>query len=426
MAPKIKICLLLLSTICLIISLPGCKTKRSLDAINVDSYNYDPYLILISLDGMRWDYVDRFKPPHLSNFIKKGVKAKSLIPSFPSKTFPNHYTIATGLYPDRHGLLGNNFYNHDKQVVYNIRDRNLVEDGSFYGGSPIWVEAHNAGMVTASFFFVGTEADVKGVRPDYYFRFDGDIKNESRVEQALEWLSMPEEERPRMITMYFSDMDNVGHRYGPNNDLVLGKTLFDLDEVLGQLFRGIEDIGLPVNVIIVSDHGMADVPVDKYIPIEKIQNEELYNTIDNGSIVNIHIDDGNSIEDALSYLKSIEGPFNVYKTASTPYFEYKPENKDWGELQVLPDEGFYFSSLRGINMRKKASWSVFGQHGYNPDIKDMHGIFYARGPAFKKDYTISSVKNIHVFPLMCKILGLEIPKDIDGDLKKIKKVLKDY
>jgi len=383
-----------------------------------------PHLILISLDGMRWDYVDRFKPPHLSRFIENGVKAKSLIPSYPSKTFPNHYTIATGLYPDRHGLLGNNFYSYDKQVVYNIRDRNLVEDGSFYGGSPIWVEAHEAGMITASFFFVGTEADVKGIRPDYYMIYDKNIENESRVAQVLEWLSLPDDKRPRLITLYFSDMDDVGHRHGPNNDLILGKTLFDLDEELGRLFMGIEQTGLNVNVIIVSDHGMTEVPVDQFIPIEKIQNEDLYMTIDNGSIINIHLNDGISIDDALSYLKDIEGPFNVYQTASTPHFEYVPQNEDWGEIQVLPDDGYYFSNLRGINMRKKASWSVFGQHGFNPEMKDMHGIFYAQGPAFKNNYSISSIKNIHIYPLMCRILGLEIPKEIDGNINNINKVLK--
>ncbi len=408
----------------LILILAGCNSSKSIVYDDTLSTNQDQYLILISLDGMRWDYVDRFKPPHLTTFIEEGVKANSLIPSFPSKTFPNHYTIATGLYPDHHGLLGNNFYSHEKQVIYNTRDRGLVEDGSFYGGLPIWVNAHKAGIVTASFFFVGTEADIGGIHPTYYYNFDGSIPNDTRVDQALEWLNLPSAERPRLITMYFSDMDNTGHRYGPNNDLVLGKALFNLDEKLGRLFRGIESTGLPVNVIIVSDHGMKEVSVEKYIPIEKIQNEDLYLTIDNGSIVNIHVKDGISVDEAYNYLKNIEGPFREYNTESTPYFENQPQNKDWGEIQVIPDEGFYFSSIRGINMRKKSSRNVFGQHGFDPDTKEMHGIFYANGPALKSGYKISSLKNIHIYPLMCKILGLDIPSNIDGDLNKIKKVLR--
>jgi predicted AlkP superfamily pyrophosphatase or phosphodiesterase len=384
-----------------------------------------PYLLLISLDGFRWDYVEKYHPPHLTKFINEGVKAESLIPSYPSKTFPNHYTIATGMYPDHHGLLGNLFYHYDKEKMYSIRDRSTVEDGSFYKGSPIWVEASKAGMVTASYFFVGTEANINGVHPTYYFNFDNKVSKEERIGQVLKWFAMPEAERPQLVAMYFADMDNAGHRYGPNNEEVIGETLLQLDSQLGNLFEGITNTGLPVNIIIVSDHGMTEVPVDHYIAEEMLQKEEWFLMVNNGSIVNIHPKPGISNDSIYQYLKAKEDHFKVYFTTDVPYFETPAENNDWGAIQVIPDEGYYFVTARSIGMRKSIDQKVFGQHGFRPEMKDMHAIFYANGPAFKEGVTVPSFKNIHIMPLMCFILGLEIPNNIDGDFNAIKTVLKE-
>jgi predicted AlkP superfamily pyrophosphatase or phosphodiesterase len=391
--------------------------------INSKDSTDKPYLILISLDGFRWDYVERFKPPHLSNFIKNGVKAESLIPSFPSKTFPNHYTIATGMYPDTHGILGNIFYNYKNKTTYNIKNRGMVEDGSYYGGSPIWVQAAKAGIVTASYFFAGTEADIQGYRPDYYYKYDGNITNEVRVEQAVKWLEMPEKNRPHLITLYFSDMDDMGHRYGPNADSILKKTLYELDNSLGHLFKQIDKLALPVNIIIVSDHGMLEIPVEKYLAVEMIENNEQYLTINSGAIASIHPKDHTQTEFIFNQLKKKENHFSVYKTENTPGFEYIPKNKDWGPIQIVPEIGYYFTDEKSIASMKQSPQNVSGVHGYDPTLKDMHGIFYANGPALKKGYKIHSIKNIHVYPVMCKILGLELPNDIDGKLNKIENIL---
>lgn len=382
-----------------------------------------PYLILISLDGFRWDYVDRFNPPHLSQFIENGARAESLVPSFPSKTFPNHYTIATGMYPDNHGLLGNSYYNYEKKDTYSLRDRSIVQDGSWYGGTPIWVQAAKAGMVTASYFFVGSEADVQGIRPTYYYNYDGSVSNETRVEQALDWLKLPAIERPHLLTMYFSDMDDIGHRVGPNDDKPLEEKLLALDQVLGQLFTGVKATGLPVNIIIVSDHGMQDVPIDKYLPIEMVENDELYQTVSNGSIVSIHPKNIAQTDSIFQDLKSKENNFKVYKTADTPFFEYTPQNENWGPIQIIPDDEYYFMGVRAIGLRKAAPRKVFGHHGFDTNLKEMHGIFYAQGPAIQSGAVSPSIKNIHVYPLMCEILGLDIPKDIDGNLNQLKNIL---
>ena len=410
------------------IALSSCKSNATLigstPTINSKASLKKPYLILISLDGFRWDYVEKYKPPHISNFIKNGVKAASLIPSFPSKTFPNHYTIATGMYPDKHGIIGNSFYSNKKNVTYKIGNREMVEDGTFYRGTPIWIQADRASMVSASYFFVGSEANIQGLHPTYYHKYDGSIKNDVRVAQALNWLALPTKKRPHIITMYFSDMDDVGHRYGPNNDEELKKVLFDLDKNLGDLFKGTKATGLPINIIIVSDHGMATIPNTNFIPIENLKNDNLFTIIDNGAIVNIHPKKDVKIDAIIQYLKQKENNFKVYKTENTPGFEYRPRNKDWGAIQVIPDFGYYFSSRAGIESRMKISATTFGVHGYDPKFKDMHGIFYANGPAFREGYVAQPLKNIDIYPLMCKILGLEIPNDIDGNLNQIKSVLK--
>ncbi len=411
-----------------VLTISSCKSNSNLigsePTTNSKKSLKKPYVILVSLDGFRWDYIERFAPPHLSNFINNGVKAASLIPSFPSKTFPNHYTIATGMYPDKHGILGNSFYSNEKKLTYSIRNRERVEDGTFYGGSPIWVQADKADMVSASYFFIGSEANIQGLRPTYYYPYDGKIKNEVRVSQAINWLTLPKKKRPHIITMYFSDMDDIGHRFGPNNDEELKKVLFDLDNKLGDLFKGVEKTGLPVNIIIVSDHGMANVPSTNFIPIEDIKNDSLYTIIDNGAIINIHAKKNVTTDAIIQYLKPKENNFRVYKTENTPGFEYSPKNKDWGSVQIISDFGYYFSTNKRIEAMKNKPKSTYGVHGYDTKYKEMHGIFYANGPAFKKGYEVPSIKNIHIYPLVCKILGLEIPKNIDGNLNQIKSVLK--
>lgn len=392
--------------------------------LNSKEAHRKPYLILISLDGFRWDYVERFNPPHLTAFIRDGVKAASLIPSYPSKTFPNHYTIATGLYPDHHGIIGNLFYSSKKKQTFNIRNREMAEDGSFYGGSPIWLEANKAQMVTASYFFAGTEADIKGITPTYYYNYDGKVKNETRVAQAVEWLQLPAKKRPHLITLYFSDMDNIGHNHGPNKDDELKKGLLELDHYLGNLFKGVATTGLPVNIIIVSDHGMADQTTANLIPIDAIENDSLFKTMNNGAMVNIHPMEQVSVDSLFQVLKQKENHFKVYKTKDTPGFESIPTNADWGAIQLIPDWDHYFATEKSIATRIEKNIGTTGVHGFDTSYKDMHGIFYAKGPAFKNGHEIPSVKNIHIYPLMCRLLDLEIPTAIDGNLNAIKKVLK--
>ena len=417
--------LLLVSVLTVSACTPYGKVVNSQVQTNSKDTLQKPYVILISLDGFRWDYVDRFKPPNLRNFIEEGVKAESLIPTYPSKTFPNHYSIATGMYPDKHNILGNSFYDHKKKATYSINSREAVEDGSYYAGTPIWVQAALSGMVTASYFFIGSEAEIQGYRPSNYYNFDGKVTHETRVNQVLEWLALPEKTRPHFITLYFADMDNTGHKFGPNNNEKLKKTLFKLDKTFGALFKGIKDSGLSVNTIIVSDHGMVDIKTDNYIPIDLIKNDEHYLAIENGSLINIHPKNLDQTADIFNTLKDIakNNHFKVYKTENTPGFEYIPQNKNWGSIQLVADKGYYFYKNQSIDKKIKNGHDISGHHGFDPANKEMHGIFYANGPAFNKGQTVPSFKNIHIYPIMCKILGLQIPENIDGKLDQLINIL---
>lgn len=407
----------------LFVLLTSSACQRSLSS-SAKPADQPQYLILISMDGFRWDYLDRFQPPHLSRFVKEGVRAESMISCFPSKTFTNHYSIATGMYPDHHGLVDNNFFDAGKNTVYGMGRRELVQDGSWYGGTPIWVWAAQKGLKTASFFFVGSEADIQGVHPHYYFNYDGSIPNDKRVQQALDWLRLPEAERPRLITLYFSDMDDQGHRSGPNADEKLREKLMALDTVLGQLFDGLDAIQLPVNVIFVSDHGMAEVPVKNLLPIESIENEDQYMTVNSGALVHLYLRDTATAEAVYQNLKAAEKYYKIYRTAETPYFETPPTNARWGHFIVVPDSGYYFVNARSMGFRQKSGDVVVGEHGFDPERREMHGIFFASGPVIRQGKMVPSFKNIHVYPLMCRILGIGIPAGIDGKAEVLAPVLR--
>ncbi|HXF43105.1 MAG TPA: ectonucleotide pyrophosphatase/phosphodiesterase, partial [Pyrinomonadaceae bacterium] len=215
-------------------------------------------LIIISIDGMRADYIDRFNPPAISKLAKEGVRAKWMIPSFPTKTFPNHYTIVTGLYPAHHGIVENNIY--DFGTVFTMGNRQEVRSSRWWGGEPIWVTAEKQGLRAASYFFVGTEAEIGGVKLKLRRDYNGKVPNDLRIDTVLRWLDLPASERPSLILMYFSDVDDVGHEFGPDAEETK-YAVWDVDRSIARLVEGLTKRGIldKTNIILVSDHGMAAV-----------------------------------------------------------------------------------------------------------------------------------------------------------------------
>ena len=223
-----------------------------------------PTVILVSLDGFRADYLENYQPPILNELAKKGIRAKWMIPSFPTKTYPNHYAIATGLYPSHNGIVENNIY--DFGTIFTLSERKEVENGRWWLGEPIWVTADKQGQISASLFYVGTEAPIQGIQPKFWARFDGKMPYEERIDKTLAWFDLPKAQRPTMMTLYFEEVDGAGHDFSPDAEETK-QSVLKIDGIIGRLVEGLKQRKIfdKVSLIIVSDHGMATVDVNSAV-----------------------------------------------------------------------------------------------------------------------------------------------------------------
>jgi predicted AlkP superfamily pyrophosphatase or phosphodiesterase len=383
-----------------------------------------PTVILISLDGFRYDYVDKYEAPMISKLAKEGVRAKWLIPSFPTKTFPNHYTVVTGLYPANHGLVENNVF--DFGTVFTMSKREEVENPRWWGGEPIWVTAETQGQIAASFFWVGSEAKIKGRQPTYWNRYDGKIPNEVRVDTVLGWLDLPRDKRPTMITLYFSDPDDAGHAAGPDSDEVR-KAVKKVDGDIARLVDGLKmrKIDRKTNIIITSDHGMASVKAGSLVYMYRVLKSEWMerDPITTGEIWQI-FPKPEKTDEMMNALATLENTTCWRKADIPDRFNYK-HGARVAPVICSAKLGWAMSS----NKRPPAATEppphgrVRGAHGYDNKYQEMQATFIAHGRAFKKKKTVEPFENIHIYELMCKILGLKAAPN-DGDLKRVKTMLK--
>ncbi|MBL0743581.1 alkaline phosphatase family protein [Chryseolinea lacunae] len=380
-----------------------------------------PYVLLVSFDGFRYDYVSRFHPPNFEKFIRQGTAAEGLIPSFPSKTFPNHYTLVTGLYPGHHGLVDNQFYDPQLHIRYATKDKSIVRNPAFYGGTPLWVLARQQGLKAASYFWVGSETAIGGYLPDYYLSYEESMPNLSRVEQTLAWLKLPEKERPHFISLYFSLVDYEGHKTGPDSE-ALKQTVLKADSILGHLMQGIDALNLPVNVVIVSDHGMSDLKEgdDTYVTLGQLFNIADTSVVISNGGTQAHL--YTSKPDSLyEVLKRQEHNYTIYKRSALPK-SWHYDHPRAGDLLMVVEPGHYIRLVRD----PAVIWNPhFGGHGFDPyRVKEMQGIFYAKGPNIKAGKTIEPFENIHVYPFIAKLLGLKITSQIDGQENVLNAVYK--
>ncbi|MFM7838589.1 MAG: ectonucleotide pyrophosphatase/phosphodiesterase, partial [Chitinophagaceae bacterium] len=279
---------------------------------NQPSQLQKPYVILISADGFRYDYADKYGATHLQKLRKAGVQAQSMIPSFPSVTFPNHYTVATGLYPSHHGIVYNLFYDRQRKQTYNMGDRKTVEDGTWYGGIPLWVLAEQQGLLAASYFFVGSEAAIQNTYPTYWYTYNDKIPVDTRIAQVVEWLQLPPETRPHLITFYFSQVDHEGHSFGPDATQTRD-AVKEVDEAIGKLTKAVEALHLPVNYIFLADHGMAAVDTVTRMDLTPLIDTSLYWVRGGTTQVNIYAKPGVSTDTLRADLKSVVPKFDLYR-----------------------------------------------------------------------------------------------------------------
>lgn len=385
---------------------------------NAASQLNKPYLILISADGFRYDYAKKYSAKNLHRLSENGVRAASMLPSFPSVTYPNHYSIATGMYPSHHGLVYNEFYDRNRKATYKVADRKAVEDGSWYGGIPLWVLAEQQGMLSASYHFVGTEAAIAGVYPTYWYRYNSRNGAGHFTRTVTNWLTLPDSVRPHLITLYLSNTDDAGHKYGPES-AETAKAVHYIDSVLGVLIAALEPLKLPVNYVFVSDHGMAAVDQQQTLSISAITDTSKF--IVRGGNTSQHLYARNAADILPEYakLKANEKDYKVYLRSNTPRRWHYDIGDDTmgriGDIFLVPVYPKVFAEA--------GSKVSPGAHGFDPAMKEMHASFYAWGPAFKRK-DIPAFVNVHVYPMVCSLLGLTYQHSIDGDPSVLKRILR--
>jgi len=375
------------------------------------------YVVLVSFDAFRWDYDKLYNTPNLNKLASEGVKAGRLVSSFPTNTFPNHYSIATGLYPDHHGIVNNTFFAPDLGLLYRIGDRAAVENPAFYRGEPLWVTAQKQGALAASFYWVGSEAPVAGMHPHYWKKYDENVTYEARIDTVIKWLSYPEEKRPELITLYFDEPDATSHDYGPVSPET-GEVVNLLDSLLGVLRDRLN--ALPhakrINLIVLSDHGMAEVSSERYINLRDVVPARMIKNIYGGNPV-LFIDPAEGKKDSVLLLINHTRGVKAWAKENLPSRWHYGTNERISAIVAVADSSWYLASRPLIGKFKG------GAHGYDNRNPDMYGIFFAAGPAFKKNYKVEELNNVDIYNLVCRILNLK-PAVNDGDMSQIIKMLK--
>ena len=377
-----------------------------------------PYVILISADGFRFDLADKYHAANLIRLRRQGVAAPYMTPSFPSLTFPNHYSIVTGLYPSHHGLVDNDFYDENKKAFYNSNNKKTVGDSSWYNGTPLWVLAEQQQMLSASFYWVASESAIQGVRPTYYYNYNEKIPVDVRIETVIKWLQLPAGRRPHLITFYFPEVDHAEHTYGPGSGQTEEAVHF-VDESVGKMVAAVDALHLPVNFIFVSDHGMTTVDTLHTLPLPAAVDTGKFIVPYGDVLLHLYAKNKKDVLPAYKALLQEVHDFNVYLAAQTPprwHYNTKDDVLNRiGDILLVPHLPKVFSiSRKPVKM---------GKHGFDPAMPEMHATFYAWGPAFKQHLTIAPFENIHIYPLIANILGLPYKFTIDGKASVLNPVL---
>jgi predicted AlkP superfamily pyrophosphatase or phosphodiesterase len=375
-------------------------------------------VILVSLDGFRWDYLQKFQPINLLRLAKEGVQAERLIPVFPSLTFPNHYTLVTGLYPEHHGIIGNNFYDPTFKAHYNAFNA-VSSESRWWGGEPIWATAIKQGRTAKCMFWPGSQAEIGGVRPTEWKPFSKNTTFTECVDTVLGWLDATNK-RPSFVTLYFHEPDSAGHRDGLDSPK-LAEAVGQVDAAVGRLVDGIQGLKLndAVNLVIVSDHGMAELSPDRVITLGDVLDMSKVQVDFSGAVAGLRPLDGNA-EALYSELKKREIGFRVFRREQMPERFHFRDNDRIPPLVLVANEGWQITQRTAAEQAGRTVLKA--THGFDPELPSMGGLFIAHGPAFQSGVTIPPLENVHVYNLLCATIGLK-PAPNDGDDRLATKVL---
>jgi len=377
------------------------------------------YVVLVSLDGFRWDYAKKFGARHLLALGRAGVSApQGMLPSYPSLTFPNHYAIVTGLYPEHNGLVANSFFDETKDARYTIADAKAVTDGTWYSGIPLWSLAESQGMRSACFFWPGSEAKIAGYQPTYYLHFDNKIDDDARIEQVLAWLKLPEADRPHFITLYYSEPDHEGHEFGPDAPQTRAAAL-KVDGLIGKLKAGLDDTHLPIDLIVLSDHGMTKSE-DGWVTLDQFTDLSAFETV--GPL--LYGKNEADRQRVYNQLKHASEKFVAYRRKDVPASLHYNQNPREGD-PVLVATGAYdiraHAPPAGVEDRPPAT----GMHGLDPHkMPEMKASFFAAGPDIIAGKSVAPFENVNLYPWVAHLLGLKSPKS-DGNINVLAGTLRD-
>lgn len=375
-----------------------------------------PLLVLVSIDGFRWDYLQKYGAPTLQALATGGVHARRLTPSFPSKTFPNHFTLATGLRPEHHGIVSNYFFDPVLNASFN---KNLAADNAdarwWQQGEPIWITAEKQGVRSACYLWPGSEAEIHGTRPSFHLPYDGKLTSSQRVDGLLAWLDLPADRRPRFCALYIEVVDVVGHRAGPDAPETAA-AVKEADNAIARLLAGLTARGLrdQTNLVIVSDHGMSEQSADRVVFVEDLMNVSQVQVESTGPNGGVRPKPGTVTPAELAASIRAKAPpqLQVYLREEMPaQFHYR-DNPRIPPVVLVADDHW--------NIESKVGWPRFaanynkGNHGWDPATANMGALFIAHGPAFRRAHEFADVDNIHLYNLLCTVLDLK-PAPNDGD-----------
>jgi predicted AlkP superfamily pyrophosphatase or phosphodiesterase len=367
-----------------------------------------PILVLISFDGWRWDYIDRYPTPNVKALAARGVRAKALIPSFPVLTFPNHYTIVTGLYPEHHGIVGNNIRDAAMPERF-TQSSETQKDGRWWGGEPVWVTAIRQGRRAATMFWPGSEAAIGGVRPTYWKPYDQKLGTPDRVAQVLTWLALPEEQRPSFVSLYFEEVDSAGHDFS-RGSRELAAAVAHLDAALGEIVDGVHRLGLDdrTSIVIVSDHGMTPVSYGRVVYLDAWIDLATVDILESGANLQLNPRDGD-VDGLYRRLHGRSPHLSIYKRENVPAPLHFRDNPRIPSIIGIPDDGWTVTS----GQRLVESELHEGAHGYTPTTPNMGALFIAAGPPLRRGLVVAPFENVHIYDLLCRILQIAPAKN-DG------------
>jgi predicted AlkP superfamily pyrophosphatase or phosphodiesterase len=368
-------------------------------------------VLLVSIDGLGAGQYDPARMPNLARIAREGVRAEAMVPVYPTLTFPNHYSIVTGLHPDRHGIVHNSMRDPALGGFW-LSNREAVSDGRWWGGTPVWVAAERAGLPTAAFFWPGTEADVGGVRPTRWRPYDGDVPMETRVDTVLGWISEPAATRPRFMTLYFEHVDEASHDHGPHSDEAHAAQRA-VDAALGRLLDGLDARGLAdaVNLVLVSDHGLAEVAPGNTVPVEEMADPADVELVSAGQVLGFIPRPGREAAPEAALLGR-HARHECWRKGELPARWRYGRHPRVPPIVCQMDVGW--DAVTRERLARQPRTGMRGSHGYDPAHRSMHAVFFARGPAFRAGARLPAIEAVDVYPLLMRLLDLPAAAH-DGD-----------